>query len=95
MLFAFHINSGVNRGCIVEVREHTATQALRALRASVVMPCAPHFCLQDVDTCRVSEEMEHSPTNEELMEAAHTIVNHFWVKLHHCVDVTVEVLDNN
>lgn len=95
MLFDFHIARGDWAGYSVSMYELNATAALAALRRMTEPGCTPRIEMRDVETCFISEEPNHSPVNAELIGAAHTVANHFWEKLHHCVDVTVQVLDNN
>ncbi len=95
MLFAFHLASGKCVGCTVTAYQVTASQALASLRCMTCPGQIPQIDLRDVDTCFVSEEFDHSPTNDEMLQAAETVASYFWREFHHCVDVTVEVLENN
>jgi len=95
MLFAFHLARGDWAGCTVAAYDVTASKALASLRRMTRPGQIPRIDLLDVDTCFVSEEFDHSPTNEELSQAAETVTSYFWRELHHCVDVTVELLENN
>ncbi len=95
MLFAFHLVRGNCAGCTVTVYQVTASQALASLRRMTRPGQIPQIDLRDVDACFVSEEFDHSPTNGEMVQAAETVTLYFWRELHHRVDVTVEVLENN
>lgn len=95
MLFAFHLARGKWAGCTVTAYQVTATQALASLRRMTRPGQIPRIELRDVDTCFVQEEFDHSPTNDEMLQAAETVASYFWRELHHCVDVTVELLENN
>ena len=95
MLFAFHLARGKCAGCTVATYQVTATEALTSLRRMTRPGQIPRIALRDVDACFVSEQFDHSPTNGELAQAAETVASYFWRELQHCVDVTVEVLENN
>jgi len=95
MLFTFHLASGACAGSAVESHQLTATDALASLRRMTHPGCIPSIGLRDVETCFIKEEMDHSPTNDEMVQAANTIASFFWRELHHRVDVSVEVLENN
>lgn len=94
-MFAFHLARGAKAGCTVTVFQVTATEALASLRRMTRQGQIPRIEMRDVNTCFVSEEFDHSPTNEELSQAAETVASYFWRELRHCVDVTVEMLENN
>ncbi len=95
MLFAFHLSDGKWAGCTITSRQVTATAALASLQRMTRPGQIPQIDLRDVDACFVCEEFDHSPTNDEMVQAAETIASYFWRELHHCVDVTVELLENN
>ena len=95
MLFAFHLTRGERAECTMTVYQVTASEALASLRRMTRPGQIPQIDMRDVDTCYVSEEFDHSPTNDEMLQAAETVASYFWRELHHCVDVTVELLENN
>ena len=79
----------------MECHQITATGAIASLHRMMHPDNIPRISLRDVDTCFVGEEFDHSPTNDEMVQAAETIASFFWRELSHCVDVTVELLENN
>lgn len=95
MLFAFHLGRGRWARCTITVRQSTATKAIASLRRMTHSGCTPCIALRDVDKCTVAEAFEHSPTDAELVRAAESITSYFWRELHHRVDVTVHMLDED
>lgn len=96
MLFVFHIARGKWAGSTITSHQITATKALRSIHHMARPGCTPRIEMRDIEMCLVAEDFwYHSPTNDEMVDAAETIASHFWRELRHCVDVTVELLENN